>query len=98
MDGNLRARIINELRKPGVGIVEISERSGVHKSQVSRFKNGKFLRLSKNLARVCSVLQIALKSATCDNDLTLAVHEAWDGSSKGKERLLAILKTLKEWG
>ena len=98
MDNAVRETIVKELNKPGLSLTRLAEVSGVHKSQVSRFKKGEFRRPSKNLLKVCEKLHICNFFATPDNDLTSAVHYAWDGSAAGKKRLLAILEALRGWG
>lgn len=97
VDKALRTQIISELRKPGTSLSRLSRETGIHKSQITRFRQGAFTRLSTNLRKVCEKLQISPISATLDQELTIAVHAAWDGTTDSKKRLIVILNALREW-
>lgn len=97
VDKALRAKIVSELSKSGTSLTSLAKDTGVHKSQITRFKQGAFTRLSPNLQKICRKLQINMYNATCDDELTSAVHAAWDGSTASKRQLIAILTALQNW-
>ena len=93
----LKDKISKLISETGLTLQEISKLTGIDKSQLSRFKRGQFKKDSKNIKRLCEVLQKPQQIATEDAELILAVHDVWDGTLEGKQRLLAVLQSLKGW-
>lgn len=96
MDPKIKSRVVSELRRK-IGRdaesgqatqQEVSEHSGVHQSQISRFVAGDFMRASPKLKAVCSYLDISLnspsnkKSVKNNKILMTSLQRAWDGSDK----------------
>jgi transcriptional regulator with XRE-family HTH domain len=96
-NAKLREEIRRRLTEPGLSLAKLQKITGIDRSQLSRFRSGKFRRLSQNLRIVCRTLQIEIAIATPDPDLVHAVHAVWDGTPDGKRRLVALLKTLEDW-
>jgi len=61
------AKQIREARiSRGLTLVEVSAACGVHHSQLSRIEQGKLVRVSKNVERICTFLHITAYS--CDSE------------------------------
>lgn len=93
----LQQKVSRILKESGHSLSELQSITGVHRSQLSRFRNGKFLTHSANLEKVLRVLQKSRNVAKRDEALIEAVHGVWDGTANGKRRLIRFLRTLGEW-
>ncbi|WP_417702341.1 helix-turn-helix domain-containing protein [Pseudomonas sp.] len=58
------AQIAKQIREErtarGLSLVKLGVECGVHHSQLSRIEQGKIVRISKNVERICTYLQIAI--------------------------------------
>ncbi len=78
--------------------VAISKATGVHQSQISRFRAGKFARSSNNLQRVCEYAGICLDRTVArdgDQDLRESFDQLIAGlDSSKRSALYALLQNL----
>ncbi|WP_200273919.1 helix-turn-helix domain-containing protein [Luteolibacter pohnpeiensis] len=95
--GDLAKSIANAIESSGYSLADLSKMTGIHRSQLHRFRSGDFKRYSKNLSLLCKTLQIEDKNATIDRDLSLAAHSLWDGTLDGKKKLIRVLESLAEF-
>lgn len=96
--------IAQKKKNMGLTLAEISDSTGVDKSQVSRFCSGKFKRPSRNLQKVCDFLQIKLAPSTTRapydlQDVISEVRLGWELAGAHREQfaeaIIALVKMVK---
>lgn len=61
LSASLIAKRIREARiSRGLTLVQLGTECGVHHSQLSRIEQGKIVRVSKNIEKICTFLQISI--------------------------------------
>ena len=90
------------MRENNITQTELSERTNVHQSQISRFRNGKFGTLSANLRTICEYAGIELTDKKSDGttlientELMSALADVLDGTEKRDKALAKIIRSLK---
>jgi transcriptional regulator with XRE-family HTH domain len=92
---SISKELTKKFREAGMSQPEISIKSGIDQSQVSRILAGKFKRSSKNVEKLCKYAKIKIvanKISPIDNQtLMKALSYAWDGSEKHAKSIAKIL-------
>ncbi len=85
----LGAQIKSARKKQGLSLKSLGEMAGVHYTQISRMERGAGVLVSKNMRKVCKILQVGLASASdaalSSEDLPQKVQgliNTWPGSEK----------------
>lgn len=97
------AKSIREyMTEAGVNQEQLSEHTGVHQSQISRFRRGKFRRWSPNLETICDYAKIDLSGEEFgyttkieNTELLNAIGEVWDRTERNAKVLAKIIRSLK---
>lgn len=75
---------------------ELALSSGVHQSQISRFLNGKFARVTKNVRKVCKYAQVEIReiadSGALPNGIVRALHDILNGTKEREKAMISLLK------
>jgi len=105
-----KQRIVQSLRKkigrdrPSGQITqnELSKKTGVHQSQISRFLSGDFVRPTQSLKIICEELKIPWvktgnkKSVKGNKTLMDSLQRAWDGSDRHADVIAKLLDSVAE--
>jgi len=80
----------------------VSQKLGIHQSQISRLLNGEYQRLSPNLKKFCDYAKIEVgirvrgkSKKQLSRKLSRVVAEVWDGSKQHEYALIRIIRSLK---
>lgn len=94
----LAQRIHAERVNRGMTLKELGNACGVHHSQLSRIEQGKVVRVSKNLQRICTFLQISLDcDVPClDRELMFRVERLMLKSSSSARAIESLVTVLEE--
>ena len=95
----LAKRIQDERSRRGLTLQELSNETGIDVAQTSRLCRGQFVRLSKNLAKLCLFLQINPNQQYKQRPLPPAVSrragDLWHRSSQHRQALLDVLSAIE---
>lgn len=84
----LKMMISLGLQKPASELLEIQRKSGVHQSQISRIRRGRFNRASRNVLAICKAIGLSppiKKGASypgVPEVIKKAIDAAWDGTNE----------------
>ncbi|XLX40660.1 helix-turn-helix domain-containing protein [Ectopseudomonas mendocina] len=94
----LAQRIHAERMIRGLTLTDLGIACGVHHSQLSRIEQGKVIRVSKNLEKVCTFLQISLdgNSPCTDPELMLRVERLILKSTTSARAIESLVTALEE--
>ena len=81
---------------------QASARTGVDFSQISRYLNGRFKRLSPNLRKVCKFANLDPRGGTRKDPakskvLIGALRRVWDGSDQHAQAIASTISTLGKY-
>lgn len=85
-------RIKNSPKLSAITQVALARGAKVHQSQVSRILKGKFVRVSKNVMRICKFADISFtQDQPLSPKLQKALQGVWDGSPGQEAALVQLL-------
>lgn len=91
-------------KRRGMSLKMLGEKTGVHYTQISRMERGEGVLLSKNLRKVCEILQVPVplaSGASSSGDLPQKVQDlinAWPQSEQLIRSVVDALETALENG
>ncbi|PLU89420.1 MULTISPECIES: helix-turn-helix domain-containing protein [Pseudomonas] len=91
-------------KRRGMSLKMLGEKAGVHYTQISRMERGEGVLLSKNLRKVCEILQVPVplaSGASSSGDLPQKVQDlinAWPQSEQLIRSVVDALETALENG
>lgn len=75
---------------------DLSARTGIHQSQLSRILNGEARRISKNLLVLCKYANISVEmkdpQPETNPDLMQALRDTWNGSERHAQQLAMLIR------
>ena len=94
----LAERIHEKRLECGLTLVDLGSTCNVHHSQLSRIEQGKIVRVSKNIEKICTFLQINPYSLDKDQDSTLLdrVERVIASSSAGARAIESLVTALED--
>lgn len=95
---SLANRIHSERLRRGLTLVELGSACGVHHSQLSRIEKGNVTRVSKNIKKICTFLQIELTESTSTPkaNLLLRVERLITASNSSARAIESLVTALEE--
>jgi len=90
------------LNREGLTLRQVSERVDVDVSQISRYLNGRFRRMSPNLQAICKFAKVewpsAVRTDPCKSQVLIgALSHVWDGTTEHAEALAGTILSLRNY-
>ncbi|WP_299642996.1 helix-turn-helix transcriptional regulator [Devosia sp.] len=93
----MASRMQASRNRRGWTYAELARRSGVEASQTQKICQGEFRSLTTNVLQICSALEVSFgDSGHYEGRLTTEIIALWDRTSADGERLLRLLRDLRE--